>query len=52
MYTTVQLEADGVNREGKLAAELSLTAGSSAAVNRRLMVRDRVIGTNFLVDTR
>ena len=51
MYATVQLEADGVNGEGKLTAELSPTAGSSAAVNRRLMVRDRVTGTNFLVDT-
>ena len=47
MYATLQLE---VSDTGKLKAELSPAADSLAA--RRLIVRDRVTGIKFLVDTR
>ena len=48
MYATLQLEA---SETGKLEAELSPAADSLAVAARRLIVRDRVTGIEFLVDT-
>ena len=49
VYAILQLETSDTR---KLEAELSSAADSLAVATRRLIIRDRIIGIKFLVDTR